>query len=112
MRRILRKVAQDKPDELGDVSTLADPSVVEEIVRQHLELMQKVRSKHEQAGIQSFLFQGTVENTGGKGDWWTDLGKTDTSVCVLFSVNYIYTEEQTTLELMTLNDSCKVKNMS
>ncbi|XP_020618821.1 uncharacterized protein LOC110056649 [Orbicella faveolata] len=47
MRRILRKVAQDKPDELGDVSTLADPSVVEEIVRQHLELMQKVRSKHE-----------------------------------------------------------------
>lgn len=39
-------------------------------------------------------------------------GKTDTSVCVLFSVNYIYTEEQTTLELMTLNDSCKVKNMS
>ena len=47
MRRILRKVAQDKPDELGDVSTLADPSVVEEIVRQHLELMQQVRAKHE-----------------------------------------------------------------
>ncbi|KAJ7369842.1 Acetyl-coenzyme A synthetase 2-like, mitochondrial [Desmophyllum pertusum] len=45
MRRILRKVAQGKPDELGDVSTLADPSVVEEIVRQHLELMQHVRAK-------------------------------------------------------------------
>ena len=46
MRRILRKVAADKPDELGDVSTLADPSVVEEIVRQHLEIVQKVRAKH------------------------------------------------------------------
>lgn len=45
MRRILRKVAQDKPDELGDVSTLADPSVVEKIVRQHLQLMQEVRAK-------------------------------------------------------------------
>lgn len=43
MRRILRKVAQDKPDELGDVSTLADPSVVEVIVRQHGEVMERVR---------------------------------------------------------------------
>ena len=32
MRRILRKVAQGNPDQLGDVSTLADPSVVEAIV--------------------------------------------------------------------------------
>ncbi|KAK2567479.1 Acetyl-coenzyme A synthetase 2-like [Acropora cervicornis] len=47
MRRILRKVAQDKPDELGDVSTLADPTVVEEIVRQHMQLMREVRAKHE-----------------------------------------------------------------
>ena len=47
MRRILRKVAQNKPDELGDVSTLTDPSVVEKIVRQHLELMQQVRAKRE-----------------------------------------------------------------
>jgi len=31
MRRILRKVAQGQSDELGDVSTLADPSVVEAI---------------------------------------------------------------------------------
>ncbi len=31
MRRILRKVAEGRPDELGDVSTLADPSVVEAI---------------------------------------------------------------------------------
>ncbi|EDO39135.1 predicted protein [Nematostella vectensis] len=45
MRRILRKVAQDKPDELGDVSTLADPSVVEVIVRQHTEVMDRIKSK-------------------------------------------------------------------
>ncbi len=32
MRRILRKVAEGKPEQLGDVSTLADPSVVEAIV--------------------------------------------------------------------------------
>ncbi len=32
MRRILRMVAEGRPDELGDVSTLADPSVVEAIV--------------------------------------------------------------------------------
>ena len=31
MRRILRKVAEGRGDELGDVSTLADPSVVEAI---------------------------------------------------------------------------------
>ena len=35
MRRILRKIAADRHDELGDVSTLADPSVVEKIVHQH-----------------------------------------------------------------------------
>jgi acetyl-CoA synthetase len=33
MRRILRKIAEDKPDELGDTSTLADPAVVESLVR-------------------------------------------------------------------------------
>ena len=46
MRRILRKVAAVKPDELGDVSTLADPSVVEDIVRQQLEITQEIRAKY------------------------------------------------------------------
>ena len=32
MRRILRKIAADQSDDVGDVSTLADPSVVEEII--------------------------------------------------------------------------------
>ena len=32
MRRILRKVAEGDPDSLGDISTLADPSVVKEII--------------------------------------------------------------------------------
>ena len=35
MRRILRKVTVGKYDELGDISTLADPSVVNEIVDVH-----------------------------------------------------------------------------
>jgi len=33
MRRILRKVAEGEPDQVGDVSTLADPAVVETIVQ-------------------------------------------------------------------------------
>ena len=33
MRRILRCIVNGKFDEMGDVSTLADPSVVEEIKR-------------------------------------------------------------------------------
>jgi acetyl-CoA synthetase len=32
MRRILRKVAEGEPDALGDISTLADPRVVEAII--------------------------------------------------------------------------------
>jgi acetyl-CoA synthetase len=35
MRRILRKIAEDAFDQLGDTSTLADPSVVDAIVQQH-----------------------------------------------------------------------------
>ena len=33
MRRILRKIAENAPDQLGDTSTLADPSVVESLVQ-------------------------------------------------------------------------------
>jgi acetyl-CoA synthetase len=32
MRRILRKIAADDLDDLGDTSTLADPSVVDDLV--------------------------------------------------------------------------------
>tara|TARA_B100001179_G_scaffold228044_1_gene211514 strand:- start:785 stop:3025 length:2241 start_codon:yes stop_codon:yes gene_type:complete len=32
MRRILRKIAEGKPDEVGDTSTLAEPAVVEELI--------------------------------------------------------------------------------
>ena len=32
MRRILRKTAAGEEDQLGDVSTLADPAVVEKII--------------------------------------------------------------------------------
>ncbi|MCG6117940.1 MAG: acetate--CoA ligase [Aquimonas sp.] len=34
MRRILRKIAENQPDQLGDTSTLADPGVVESLVRE------------------------------------------------------------------------------
>ena len=33
MRRILRKIAENAPDQLGDTSTLADPSVVDSLVQ-------------------------------------------------------------------------------
>jgi acetyl-CoA synthetase len=32
MRRILRKIAENEPDNVGDISTLADPSVVEDLI--------------------------------------------------------------------------------
>ena len=31
MRRILRKIAANESEELGDISTLADPSIVESL---------------------------------------------------------------------------------
>ena len=34
MRRILRKIAENAPDQLGDTSTLADPSVVDSLVNE------------------------------------------------------------------------------
>nr|WP_279322746.1 AMP-binding protein [Rhodothermus marinus] len=36
MRRILRKIAANEYQDLGDISTLADPSVVEELVQNRL----------------------------------------------------------------------------
>jgi len=41
MRRILRKVAANQSEDLGDVSTLADPSVVAVLVANHQQLMNK-----------------------------------------------------------------------
>jgi len=35
MRRILRKIAADEHEQLGDISTLADPSVVEQLIQEH-----------------------------------------------------------------------------
>ena len=35
MRRVLRKIAANEYDSIGDVSTLADPAVVEDIISQH-----------------------------------------------------------------------------
>ena len=41
MRRVLRKVACNEADTLGDTSTLADPSIVEELVAKVAALQQK-----------------------------------------------------------------------
>jgi len=38
MRRILRKIATGESDQLGDTSTLADPSVVEQLIKENAEL--------------------------------------------------------------------------
>lgn len=38
MRRILRKIAENAPDQLGDISTLADPAVVADLVQHRLNL--------------------------------------------------------------------------
>jgi len=36
MRRILRRIAANKQDQLGDISTLADPTVVDELIKNRL----------------------------------------------------------------------------
>jgi len=36
MRRILRKIAANEHEQLGDTSTLADPSVVDELIENRL----------------------------------------------------------------------------
>jgi acetyl-CoA synthetase len=41
MRRILRKIAADEFDQLGDTSTLADPTVVDSIIKKHSDLVKK-----------------------------------------------------------------------
>lgn len=37
MRRVLRKIAENHPESIGDTSTLADPGVVEDLVAAHAE---------------------------------------------------------------------------
>ena len=39
MRRILRKIAANEQDQLGDTSTLADPSVVQDLINNRLTKM-------------------------------------------------------------------------
>ena len=45
MRRILRKVAASQTDDLGDISTLADPGVVEIIVNNHNNITRTAAAK-------------------------------------------------------------------
>ncbi|HNY86838.1 MAG TPA: AMP-binding protein, partial [Candidatus Hydrogenedentes bacterium] len=41
MRRILRKIAENATDQIGDTTTLADPTVVESLVAEHDRLVKK-----------------------------------------------------------------------
>ena len=38
MRRILQKIASGKTDEIGDTSTIADPTVIESLIRERVNL--------------------------------------------------------------------------
>jgi acetyl-CoA synthetase len=39
MRRILRKIAESDMDSLGDISTLADPTVVDTLIKDRLAII-------------------------------------------------------------------------
>lgn len=41
MRRVLKKIVEDKADELGDLTTLDDHEAVEEIIKGHKRLLQE-----------------------------------------------------------------------
>ncbi len=41
MRRLLRKIATDDYDTLGDTSTLADPGVVDQLIAAHEAVKQR-----------------------------------------------------------------------
>eukprot|EP00794_Sanderia_malayensis_P020268 gene20268-22254_t len=45
MRRILRSIAANRFDKLGDVSTLADPEVVNGLISQHEKLLEEIAAK-------------------------------------------------------------------
>ncbi|XP_012683010.2 LOW QUALITY PROTEIN: acetyl-coenzyme A synthetase 2-like, mitochondrial [Clupea harengus] len=45
MRRILRKIAMEETDTLGDVSTLDDPTVVKEIIEAHVQYKSQLSQK-------------------------------------------------------------------
>ncbi len=47
MRRILRSIAANRLDKLGDVSTLADPEVVNGLIHQHEKLLDEIERKKE-----------------------------------------------------------------
>ncbi|KAF7251958.1 Acetyl-coenzyme A synthetase 2-like, mitochondrial [Varanus komodoensis] len=45
MRRVLKKIVEDKADELGDLTTLDDHEAVKEIIEGHKQLLQKQQSQ-------------------------------------------------------------------
>ena len=45
MRRILRKIAANEQDDLGDITTLAEPAVVKEILEKYLSFNSSLSAK-------------------------------------------------------------------
>ena len=45
MRRVLKKIVEDKADELGDLTTLDDHKAVKEIIEGHKQLLQKEQGR-------------------------------------------------------------------
>ncbi|MGA7544714.1 MAG: hypothetical protein WBW08_02630, partial [Methyloceanibacter sp.] len=50
MRRILRKIAEDDISNLGDISTLADPGVVDELIANRRNRAGRAQQSMTQAG--------------------------------------------------------------
>ena len=53
MRRILRKIAEDDFSNLGDISTLADPAVVEDLIQNRQNKSSRVTVSATRAGLAS-----------------------------------------------------------
>ena len=58
MRRILRKIASQEVDQLGDTSTLADPSVVDQLIDGEAEKKRIIMSKLILLILISLVFSG------------------------------------------------------
>jgi acetyl-CoA synthetase len=61
MRRILRKLAEGQRDELGDLSTLADPGVVDQVIR----IMDDAAKRNAQLAAQALAAKQAAAKQGG-----------------------------------------------
>lgn len=60
MRRILRKIAMEETETLGDVSTLDDPTVVKEIIEAHVQYKSQLSQKKWMNGQREWNYLCTI----------------------------------------------------